>query len=69
MITAAGSKPGPSDIGPGAVIRTGCADRSGGSKSKDRMGLGSGGPGTRSGLAVSLAKELLRLSGKSSARR
>jgi hypothetical protein len=33
MITVAGSEPGPGGIGPGAVIRTGCADRSGGSKS------------------------------------
>jgi hypothetical protein len=63
MITVAGSEPVPAASAQ-AVIRTGCADRSGGSKSKDRMGLGSGGPGTRSGLAVSLAKELMRLSGK-----
>jgi hypothetical protein len=46
------------------VIRTGCADRSGGSKSKHRMGLGSGGPHARGGLAVSLAKQPVRLSGK-----
>ena len=64
MITAAGSEPGPSGVGPGAVIRTGCADRSGGSESKDRMGLGSGGPHARSGLAISLAEQPVRLSGE-----
>jgi hypothetical protein len=30
MITAAGSGPGPGGVGPGAVIRAGCADRGGG---------------------------------------
>ena len=64
MITAAGSEPGPGGIGPGAVIRAGCADRGGGGQSKDRMGLGSGGPGTRGGLAVSLAEQFMRLSGE-----
>jgi hypothetical protein len=64
MITAAGSEPGPGGIGPGAVIRTGCADRGGGSESKDRTGLGHGGPGARGGLAVSLAEQPVRLSGK-----
>jgi hypothetical protein len=56
MITAAGSEPGPGGVGPGAAIRAGCADCSGGSESKDGMGLGHGGPGTRGGLAVSLAE-------------
>ena len=64
MITAAGSEPSPGGVGPGAVIRTGCADRSGGGQSKHRMGLGNGGPHARSGLAVSLAEELMCLSGK-----
>jgi len=64
MITAAGSEPGPGGVGPRAVIRTGCADRSGGGQSQHRMGLGHGGPHARRGLAVSLAKELMRLSGK-----
>ena len=64
MITAAGSEPGPSGIGPGAVIRTGCADRSGGGKGKDRMGLGYGGPDARGGLAVFLAEQPVRLSGE-----
>jgi hypothetical protein len=64
MITAAGSEPGPGSVGPGAVIRTGCADRGGGRKSEYRMGLGDGGPGARSGLAVSLTEQPVRLSGK-----
>jgi len=56
MITVAGSERCPGDVGPGAVIRTGCADRGGDGQSKHRMGLGDGGPDTRSGLAVSLAE-------------
>ena len=52
MITAAGSEPGPGGVGPGAGIRTGCADRGGGGQGKHRMGLGYGGPGARGGLAV-----------------
>ena len=64
MITAAGSEPGPGRVGPGAVIRAGCADRGGGGQSQHRMGLGHGGPGTRRGLAVSLAGQPVRLSGK-----
>jgi hypothetical protein len=64
MITAAGSEPGPGGVGPGAAIRAGCADRSGGSESQHRMDLGHGGPGTRSGLAVSLAQQPVRLSGE-----
>jgi hypothetical protein len=64
MITVAGSEPGPGGVGPGAVIRTGCADRGDGGESKHRMGLGNGGPDTRSGLAVSLAEQPVRLSGK-----
>ena len=64
MITAAGSEPGPGSVGPGAVIRTGCADRGGGRESEHRMGLGDGGPGARSGLAVSLTEQPVRLSGK-----
>ena len=64
MITAAGSEPGPGGVGPGAVIRTGCADRGGGGQGEHRMGLGNGGPDARSGLAVSLAEQPVRLSGK-----
>jgi hypothetical protein len=64
MITVAGSEPGPGGLGPGAVIRTGCAYRGGGGQSQHRMGLGNGGPGTRSGLAVSLAEQPVRLGGK-----
>jgi hypothetical protein len=64
MITAAGSEPGPGGVGPGTVIRTGCADRGGGGQSQYCMGLGNGGSGTRSGLAVSLAEQPVRLGGK-----
>ena len=64
MITAAGSEPGPGGIGPGAVIRAGCADRGGRGQGQHRMGLGYRGPGARSGLAVSLAEEPVRLSGE-----
>lgn len=64
MITAAESEPGPCGVGPGAVIRTGCADRGGGGESEHHMGLGDGGPDARSGLAVSLAEQPVRLSGK-----
>ena len=52
MITAAGSEPGPGGVGPGAVIRTGCADRGGGAQGQHRMGLGDGGPDARRGLAA-----------------
>jgi hypothetical protein len=64
MITAAGSEPGPGGGGPGAVIRAGCADGGGGGQSKHRMGLGNSGPCARCGLAVSLAEQPVRLSGK-----
>jgi hypothetical protein len=64
MITAAGPEPGPGGISPGAAIRTGCTDRSSGGQSKHRMGLGHGGPHARRGLAVSLAEQPVRLSGK-----
>ena len=60
MITAAGSGPGPGGLGPGAVVRTGCADRSGG-EGEHRIGLGNGDLGARSGLAVSLAGQPVRL--------
>ena len=63
MITATGSEPGPGGVGPGAVIRAGCADR-GGRGQGHRMGLGYRGPGARSGLAVSLAEQPVRLSGE-----
>ena len=55
MITAVGSEPRPGGVGPGAAIRTGCADRGGSGQGKHRMGLGDGRPNARSGLAVSLA--------------
>jgi hypothetical protein len=67
MITAAGTEPGLGGVGPRTVIRTGCANRGGGGgggQSKHRMGLGDGGPDIRSGLAVSLAEQPVRLSGK-----
>ncbi len=64
MITAAGSEPGPGGVGPGAAIRTGCADRGGRGQGQHRMGLGHGGPHARRGLAVSLAKQSVRLSSK-----
>jgi hypothetical protein len=64
MITAAGSEPGPGGVGPGTVIRTGCADSGGSGQSKHRMGLGDGSPNARSGLAVSLVEQSVRLSGK-----
>jgi hypothetical protein len=64
LITATGSEPGPGGVGPGAVIRTGCADRGGGCESKHCMGLGDGGPCACSGLAVSLAEQPVRLGGK-----
>ena len=64
MITAAGSEPGPGGVGPGAAIRAGCADSGGCGQGQHRMGLGYGGPGTRSGLAICLAEQPVRLSGK-----
>ncbi len=64
MITAAGSGPGPGSVGPGAMIRTRCADRGGGGQGEHRMGLGDGGPDARSGLAVSLAEQLVCLRSK-----
>jgi TIR domain len=64
MITAARSEPGPGGVGPGPGICTGCADGSGSGQSKHRMGLGHGGPDARRGLAVSLAGQPVRLSGK-----
>jgi hypothetical protein len=65
MITVAGSEPGPGGVGPGTVVRAGCADRGGGGgQGKRRMGLGDRGPDARSGLAVSLAEQPVRLSGK-----
>ena len=64
MITAAGSEPGPGRLSPGAGIRPGCADGGGGGQGEHRMGMGNGGPDTRSGLAVSLAEQPVRLSGK-----
>jgi hypothetical protein len=64
MITSAGSETGPGGVGPGAGIRTGCADRGGGGQGKHRMGLGYGGPCARGGLAVSLAEQPVRLCGK-----
>jgi hypothetical protein len=65
IIIVAGSEPSPGGVGPGAVIRTGCADRGGDGQGEHRMGLGNGGPDTRNGLAVSLAQQSVRLSGKS----
>ena len=64
MITAAGSDPGPGGVGPGAAIRAGCADSGSRGQSKHRMGLGYSGPGTRRGLAISLAEQPVRLSGQ-----
>ena len=64
MITAAGSEPGPGGVGPGASICTGCADGGGGGQGEHPMGLGNSGPDTRSGLAVSLAEQPVRLGGK-----
>jgi hypothetical protein len=65
MITAAGSEPGPGSVGPGPVIRTRCADRGGGGQGEHRMGLGdNGGPDARSGLAVCLAEQPVRLRSK-----
>jgi hypothetical protein len=34
MITVTGAEPGPGGVGPGAVIRTRCADRGGGGQSQ-----------------------------------
>ena len=59
MITAAGS----GGAGPCAAIRAGTADSGGRGQSRHRMGLGYGGPGTRSGLAISLTGQPVRLSG------
>ena len=64
MITAAGSEPGPGGIGPGAAIRTGCADRGGRGQGQHRMGLGHGGPAARGGPTISLAEQPVRLSGE-----
>jgi hypothetical protein len=63
MITVTGTEPGPGGVGPGAAIRTGCADRGGGGQGKHRTGLSHGDPDARSGLAVSLAEHPVRLSG------
>lgn len=63
MITAAGSEPGPGGVSPCAAIRARSADSGGRGQSQHRMGLGYGGPGTRSGLAISLAEQRVRLSG------
>ncbi len=46
------------------MIRTGRADRGSGGQGKHSMGLGNGSPDTRSSLAVSLAEQPVRLSGK-----
>jgi hypothetical protein len=56
MITAAGSEPGPGSTGPGAVIRTRCADRGGGGQGGHRTGRGDGGPDARSGPAEQPAR-------------
>ena len=64
MITAAGSEPGPGGVSPDAANRAGSADRGGRGQSQHRMGLGHGGPGARSGLAISLAEQPVRLSGE-----
>jgi hypothetical protein len=64
MIAAAGSEAGPGGAGPGAAIRTGSADSGGRGQSQHRMGLGYGGARIRGGLALSLAGQLVRLSGK-----
>ena len=69
MITAAGSEPGPGGVGPCAAIRAGSADSGGRGQSQHRMGLGYGGPGTRSGLAISLASSLCASAARSPARR
>ena len=53
MITAAGSEPGPGGVGPRAAIRAGNADSGGRGQSQHHIDLGDGGPGTRSGLALS----------------
>ena len=64
MITAAGSEPGPGGVGPGAGIRAGRTDRGSGGQGKDRVRLGNCGPDGGSGLAVSLAEQSVRLTGK-----
>jgi hypothetical protein len=46
------------------VIRAGRADRGGGGQNEHRMDLGDGGPGACSGLALALAEQPTRLSGK-----
>jgi hypothetical protein len=57
-------EPGPRNVGPGAAVGARCADRSGGGKGEHSMGLGNGGPNVGSGLAISLAEQLMRLRGK-----
>ena len=64
MIIVAGREPGPGGVGPGAGIRAGCADGGGGGQGERSMGLGHGGPDARGGLAVPLAEQSVRLSGK-----
>jgi len=49
---------------PGAAIRAGRSDRGGGGQGQAPHGSGHGGPDARSGLAVSLAEQPVRLSGK-----
>ena len=60
----AGFEPGPGNIGPCAAIEARCAYRGPGGKGEHGMGLGNGGPHAGSGLAVSLAEQLMRLRGK-----
>ena len=68
MIAAAGSEPGSGGVGPGAVIRAGCADRGGGGQGQHRVGLGDGGPDARGGLAVSWPSSRCAAAASSSAR-
>ena len=64
MITAGRSEPGPGGVGPDPGLRAGRTDRGGGGQGQHRVGLGNGGPDGGSGLAVSLAEQPVRLSGK-----
>jgi len=63
-ITAAGSEPGPGGVGPGTGLRAGRTDRGSGGQGQHRVGLGNCGPDGGGGLAVSLAEQFVRLSGK-----
>jgi hypothetical protein len=57
-------KPDPGNVGPCAAVGARCADRGGGGERQHGMNLGNSSPDARSGLAISLAKQPVRLRSK-----